>query len=161
MSNRKLDSIDQALIGLLEHDARQPAATLARKVGLSRTAVQDRLKRLERDGVIAGYTVRLGRAAGAGRSGIGAHVMLTVQPKRSGDVVSALAGMPSVLNCYAASGTADLIAVVRTATTEALDDALDAIGRIPGVERTLTSVLLSTKFERAVVEGAGMGGEDR
>lgn len=156
MAKRKLDAIDQALIGLLEHDARQPTATLARKVGLSRTAVQDRLKRLERDGVIIGYTVRLGSAADANRSGIGAHVMLTVQPKRSRDVVTALAGMPAVLNCYAASGTADLIAVVRAATPEDLDDALDAIGRIPGVERTLTSVLLSTKFERAAAEGAGM-----
>lgn len=148
MANRKLDRIDEALVGLLEHDARQPTATLARKVDLSRTAVQERLKRLERDGVIAGYTVRLGEAADGGRNGIGAHVMMTVSPKRSGDVVAALSGMPAVLSCYAASGTADLIAMVRSDTAEGLDSALDAIGRIPGVERTLTAVLLSTKFER-------------
>ena len=59
MSNRQMDSTDLQLIALLRQDARSTVATLAAKLGVSRGTVTNRVKRLEDDGVITGYTVRL------------------------------------------------------------------------------------------------------
>lgn len=61
---KPLDATDRRLVALLQDDARTPVASLAKAVGLSRSTVQERLQRLERDGVIAQYTVRLGAADG-------------------------------------------------------------------------------------------------
>ena len=55
--NRQLDRIGRELLSLLKANAREPVASLARKLGLSRSAVQERIGRLEREGIIAGYTV--------------------------------------------------------------------------------------------------------
>ncbi|MGH2524622.1 MAG: Lrp/AsnC family transcriptional regulator, partial [Anaerolineales bacterium] len=89
-----LDAIDRALLNELRENARCPMALLARKVGLSRTAVQARIARLERDKVIVGYGARTGDAYE--QSLVQAHVMLTVGPKLSGPVEAALRKIPEV-----------------------------------------------------------------
>jgi DNA-binding Lrp family transcriptional regulator len=146
MGTRTLDDKDRQLIALLRANARQPAALLARKLGLSRSAVQERLKRLERDGVIAGYTVVLGDAEP--KAGVSAQVMLTLDPKLQDRAVAALSGLPEVVSAHTVSGIYDLVAEVTASTSEALDEVLTRIGKLPGVTRTTSSILLSTKFER-------------
>ena len=146
MGTRTLDDKDRQLIALLRANARQPAALLARKLGLSRSAVQERLKRLERDGVIAGYTVVLGDADP--KAGVSAQVMLTLDPKLQDRAVAALSGLPEVVSAHTVSGIYDLVAEVTASTSEALDEVLTRIGKLPGVTRTTSSILLSTKFER-------------
>ncbi|MEO7954333.1 MAG: Lrp/AsnC family transcriptional regulator [Polaromonas sp.] len=141
-----LDAIDQRLLTELRENARLPVALLARKVGLSRTAVQARIARLERDQVIAGYGVRSGAAHE--RSQVQAHVMLTVGPKLSGLVEAALRKIPEVRSLLSISGTYDMIAIVQAGSIERLDAVIDGIGLIDGVERTHTSVVLSTRFQR-------------
>ncbi len=141
-----LDPIDHRLLHELREDARCPVALLARKVGLSRTAVQARLTRLERDGVIAGYTLRTGEAHE--RSQVRAHVMLTVGPKLTGAVEAALRRVPEVRSLLSVSGGFDMIAIVQAESIERLDSLIDAIGLIDGVERTHTAVVLSTRIER-------------
>lgn len=149
MGKRSLDDIDRRLISELSANARTPAALLARRLGLSRSAVQERLKRLERDGVIAGYTVTLGLdAADAARAGVSAQVMLTLEPKLQQRAVDALRGLPEVKSAHTVSGQYDLVAEVTAPTSEALDDVLDRIGKLPGVKRTTSSILLATKFRR-------------
>ena len=142
----KLDAIDQTLLNELRENARCPVALLARKVGLSRTAVQARMARLERDQVIAGYGVRTGAAYE--QSQVAAHVMLTVGPKVSGPVEAALRRIPEVRCLLSISGAYDLIAIVQAGSIEGLDALIDRIGLIDGVERTHTSVVLSRRFER-------------
>ncbi|MEP6966084.1 MAG: Lrp/AsnC family transcriptional regulator [Polaromonas sp.] len=141
-----LDAIDQRLLTELRENARLPVALLARKVGLSRTAVQARIARLERDQVIAGYGVRSGAAHE--RSQVQAHVMLTVGPKLSGLVEAALRKIPEVRSLLSISGTYDMIAIVQAGSIERLDAVIDGIGLLDGVERTHTSVVLSTRFRR-------------
>ena len=141
-----LDAIDQRLLTELRENARLPVALLARKVGLSRTAVQARIARLERDQVIAGYGVRSGAAHE--RSEVQAHVMLTVGPKLSGLVEAALRKIPEVRSLLSISGTYDMIAIVQAGSIERLDAVIDGIGLLEGVERTHTSVVLSRRFER-------------
>ena len=142
----KLDTIDQALLNELRENARCPVALLARKVGLSRTAVQARIVRLERDGVIAGYGVRSGEAYE--QSQVAAHVMLTVGPKLSGQVETALRKIPEVRSLLSISGTYDMIALVQAGSIDRLDALIDRIGLLDGVDRTHTSVVLSTRFAR-------------
>ena len=74
-----IDSTDRQLLALLRSDAREPVAALARKLDLARSTVQERIARLERTGVIAGYTIRAGEDF-ADRQ-ILAHVMISVDPK--------------------------------------------------------------------------------
>lgn len=141
-----LEDVDQRIVDALSADARQPAAAIARKLGLARSTVQERIVRLERSGVIAGYTVRLGPAA-AGRA-VTAHVAITVDPKRAAAVVGALATLTQVRTVHTVSGSYDLLAVVAGESTAAIDAILDAIGAIAGVERTTSSILLRTRFDR-------------
>ena len=142
---RKTDA-DEALLSLLREDARASTAELARKLGLSRTTVQNRIARLEAEGVIRGYTVRLDDERE--RLRIRAHIMLTVRPKQMPAVVRVLQAMPEVRVLYSISGGFDLIAQAVAASVGEMDVLTDAIGAIDGVERTTTSIILSTKFER-------------
>ena len=114
---RKTDA-DEALLSLLREDARASTAELARKLGLSRTTVQNRIARLEAEGVIRGYTVRLDDERE--RLRIRAHIMLTVRPKQMPAVVRVLQAMPEVRVLYSISGGHDLIALAATATVGAL-----------------------------------------
>jgi DNA-binding Lrp family transcriptional regulator len=141
-----IDAIDQILLSELRENARCPVALLARKVGLSRTAVQARIERLERDKVITGYGVRTGDAYE--QSQVAAHVMLTVGPKLSGPVEAALRKIPEVRSLLSVSGTFDMIAIVQAGSIERLDALIDGIGLLDGVERTNTSVVLSTRIQR-------------
>ena len=142
----ELDTINQTLLTELRENARCPVALLARKVGLSRTAVQARIARLERDKVITGYGARTGDAYE--KSQVQAHVMLTVGAKLAGPVEAALSKIPEVRSLLSISGAFDMIAVVQAGSIERLDALIDRIGLLDGVERTHTSVVLSTRIQR-------------
>jgi len=140
------DELDRQLIALLRENARASAAELARKLKLSRTTVQSRLQRLEAKGPIAGYTVRVHDAYERGL--IRAHVMISALPKLSSKVEAELRRLPEVRKLYTISGVYDLIAIVATETVEAMNTLLDRIGALDGVDRTQSSILLSTRIER-------------
>ncbi|MGE0210931.1 MAG: Lrp/AsnC family transcriptional regulator [Parvibaculaceae bacterium] len=137
---------DEELIALLRINAREPVASLARKLGLSRSTVQDRLKRLESDGTIAGYFVRLSEEVR--RGGIRSWVTLEIEPRRSADVTRALMKLPQIETLHTVSGKFDCVALVRASSAEEMDKLLDHVGLIPGVTRTESAVILSTKLDR-------------
>ena len=141
-----MDDVDEHLLARLRDNARAPVAELARSLGLSRTTVQSRLARLERNGVIAGYAVKLAPAYEAGR--IHAFVMLTVEPKQAAAVIAALKRMSGVRRLQSVSGPFDMIATVEAAGVGEMDALIDDIGALKGVERTNSSIVLSTKFDR-------------
>lgn len=137
---------DEELIALLKVDLREPVASLARKLGLSRTTVQDRLRRLEESGVIAAYSIKLSREMDQG--GMRAFVTFAVEPRRQVEVARMLSRFPQIETLHTVSGKFDLIAQVKTASSEAMDKLIDDIGQIPGITRIETSVILSTKLDR-------------
>ena len=137
---------DQQLIDLLRANARESVAALARKLGVARSTVVARLKRLEDSGAIAGYTVRLGQTPQ--RPAITAHVLLEASAKRADALVRELKALPAIRGVYALSGAFDYLAILETPTTHDMDAILDRIGRIEGVARTQTHIALSVKFER-------------
>jgi DNA-binding Lrp family transcriptional regulator len=141
-----LDEIDRALLTHLAGNARQPVAKLAQKMGLARTTVQARLERLERTGVIAGYTLRL--AEDVTRAQIRATVLIHLTPAAQNMVVAQLKKLPQVERLHTTSGRFDLVCTLRTTSTGELDEVLDRIGAIDGVQASETLVHLSTRIDR-------------
>src|SRR5262245_4963664 len=141
-----LDKTDQALLALLRADAREPVSSLARKLDLARSTVQERIARLEKAHVIAGYTIRSGEAFAERQ--ITAHVMISVDPKLAPTLTADLKKMPEVRTLAAISGAYDMLAIVSAETTAKIDSVLDAIGHLKGVQKTMSSIVLSVKFER-------------
>jgi len=135
---------DSRLIALLRANAREPTASLARKLGLARSTVQERIARLEREGVIKGYTVRLAEEG----QHLKAVVMISTDPKQGERVAAELKKMTDVRSLVAVSGASDLIATVEAESAPRLDAALDRIGKLHGVARTVSSIVLSEKFSR-------------
>ena len=108
--------------------------------------MQARLERLERSGVIAGYGVRLSDDAERGL--IRAHVLITILPKTAPRIETELRAIAEVRTLHSVSGNFDLIAIVEAASIGELDRLIDRIGALDGVERTLSSIILSTRIDR-------------
>jgi len=137
---------DETLITLLRANGRESTSELARKLNLSRSTVKDRIDRLEKRGVIKGYTIRLSEDY-ADRQ-IQAHVMISSDPKQSVQIVRTLQQISAIKSLHAVNGIYDMIALVSAESTKVLDETLDLIGNMVGVDKTLSSIILSTKIER-------------
>jgi DNA-binding Lrp family transcriptional regulator len=146
MPNTLLDEVDRALIALLREDARAPTAELARRLGLSRTTVQSRMERLQRQRVITGYTITVPDDVEA--SLVRAHVLITLAPKQSAAIEQALRRIAQVRVLHSVSGPFDLIAIVAAGSIGELDELIDRIGALDGVERTTSAIVLSTRIDR-------------
>jgi len=137
-----LDDVDRELLALLRDNARLSVVALAAKLRIARATVQNRLTRLERNGVIVGYTVRLKPDAEPQR--IRALMSIAVQGNRAADVLRVLRGYPNVATIHSTNGRWDLIAELRADSLENFDRVLGSIRLIDGIENTETSILLST-----------------
>jgi DNA-binding Lrp family transcriptional regulator len=146
MPKTTLDATDHMLLNLLRENARTSTAELARGLGLSRTTVQSRIERLERTGVVAGYTVKL--ADEVERGLVRTFVLITLAPKQTQVIQSALRRIPEVRTLHSVSGPFDLLAIVAASSIGELDAVIDRIGELEGVERTTSAIVLSTRIER-------------
>jgi DNA-binding Lrp family transcriptional regulator len=144
--NIKMDPTDQRLLALLRENARASTTELARQLGLSRTTVQSRIERLERDGVVIGYTVRTSAVFDAGQ--VRAMVMITATPKLTPAIEGALRRIPQVRTLHSVSGIFDFIAGVEAGSVGELDGLVDRIGALDGVERTSTAIVMTTRIDR-------------
>lgn len=141
-----LSELDQNLIRLLEAEARMSITGLAKALSVSRATVQEHMQRLEQQGVIQGYTVKLSPELESRR--VCAFIMLSVDQKQLSSLARQIKNIEAVTSLVSVSGQYDLIATVWESTTEALDKEIDRLTELDGVERTLTSIVLSTKFDR-------------
>ena len=137
-----MDDLDRQLVSLLRGNARLPAATIARTLRVARGTVQNRIARLEQEGVIAGYTVRL--AAPDGDRRITALMLIAGEGTNVEKVLRALRGDASVSTLHPTNGRWDIIAELRADTLEEFDRVLSRIRRIEGVANSETNLLLST-----------------
>ena len=137
-----LDDVDRQLIALLRGNARLSVVALAKQLRVARATVQNRLTRLEKNGVIVGYTVRLKPAADRHR--IRALMSIAVEGNLAAEVVKVLRGHPNVTAIHSTNGRWDLIAELNADSLENFDRVLAAIRLIDGIANTETSILLST-----------------
>jgi DNA-binding Lrp family transcriptional regulator len=141
-----MDEKNKQLLELLTANARESTSSLARKLQLSRTAVQERISKLEKQGVIAGYTVKLNKEYE--KRLIKTWVVMATRQKLTPQVVTALRRIEQVKSLRTISGIYDLIATIQAEDTNPIDRVLDQIGAVEGVEKTLSSIELSIKFDR-------------
>lgn len=141
-----MDEKDRELISQLERNARLPVATLARRLGLARSTVQARIERLEEQGIIAGYALRLGDAARGDR--IRATVLISIEPRSTPAVLARLKTLSAVETGHTASGRFDMVLQLAAGSTAELDQTLDAIGEIDGVKSSESLIHLSTRINR-------------
>lgn len=133
-----MDDIDRRLLQLLREDASQPLKTLAAAVSLSRSAVRERITRLEQSGVIQRYTVELAAAPSA----LTAIVMVRLARTPSPKIVAIIVAMPEVVRCLSLSGEVDLLVEVRGGDAAVINRVRDAIGELAGVTDVVTSFVL-------------------
>lgn len=141
-----MNPVDQKLLSILKSDARISTSDLARRLDLSRSTIQSKIKKLEQEGVIRGYTVTYGDEYQ--NRLVSAHVLIKVHQKLTAKTNRQLSSMHEVCALHAISGDFDLIAMLQTESTQALSNILDEISNLDGVERTNSSVILETKFSR-------------
>ena len=136
-----LNKTDKKLISLLRVNARTSVSDLAKKIGVSRTTVQNRLDRLEQSGVIAGYTVTL--KPEVEKRQIKALMFITAEGKEEGKVIDVLRGFPSIIEIYSTNGHWDLMVEVQTDSLIDFHEVLAQVRVIPGVLTTETTILLA------------------
>jgi len=137
-----MDTLDRRLLALLRENARASIASLAKALGVARGTVQNRIARLERDGTIVGYSVRLKPQVEEHR--IRALMTIAVEGNRIEAVIAAMRGDPAVGALHSTNGRWDIVAELRAESLTAFDEVLGRIRRLEGIASTETSLLLST-----------------
>jgi Lrp/AsnC family leucine-responsive transcriptional regulator len=144
--NAMLDDKDKILIASLRKNARESLVGLARNVGLSRTATQERMRRLEREGVIKAYTVEL---SSQHDPAVRAMIAVTFEPGfRCKQVVPKLAGIPEIVACHSLTGSIDLMVVVSCDSNATLNRIRDIVAAVQGVATATTHIVLATEWAR-------------
>jgi DNA-binding Lrp family transcriptional regulator len=141
-----MDDLDQTILTQLSADARISLATLARRLKIARSTLQARLERMESNGTIAGYTVKLGTAARATQ--LRASVLLSIEARSQPACLARLKTIREVERVVTTSGRFDLLLQLTAVNTQTLDQVLDDIGAMPGVRSSESLIHLSTKIDR-------------
>jgi len=137
-----MDALAQQLLALLRTDARASVATLATKLKVARGTVSNRIARLEDQGVITGYTVRL--RPDQMPDEIVAWMSITVEGNRTREVVAMLLGEPGITGLFDTNGRWDLLAEVRAVSLNELAAVLERVRLIKGIGTTETSIHLQS-----------------
>jgi DNA-binding Lrp family transcriptional regulator len=142
---RQLDRIDRALLSALQVEGRLRLEDLARRVELAPSSVHDRLRRLQRTGVIRRWTIDVSPEA------LGLSVLALVGARASrpcSELVGALEQIREIEECHSVAGQLSFILKLRAANTEHLLQLIERLKQIPGIEDTETTVVLKTHLER-------------
>ncbi len=143
---RKRDAIDRNLIAMLVEDARISTSQLARKLGVARSTVNERIGRLEREGVILGYCAIVKPELEVQETR--ALLSLSCDRARCISIVTALETLPEIQECMSVTGNHDLMCTVVTPNAEDLDAVVDEVSRINGVQSIDVTIALASKFKR-------------
>jgi Lrp/AsnC family transcriptional regulator, leucine-responsive regulatory protein len=145
--SRAVDEIDRKLLAVLLEDAKQKYAELGAKIHLSPAAVFERVKRLEREGIVRRFTISLDPVA----VGLPVCAFIRVKTRLScRSVAQELATLHEIEECHAVAGEDCLLLKARVPSPQALEGLLDRLKSIEGLESTITTVVLNTHFERPV-----------
>jgi Lrp/AsnC family leucine-responsive transcriptional regulator len=134
------------VLALLKEDARRKYSELGEIVHLSAPAVHERVKKLERAGVIRKYTIEVDpKTLGLA---LQAFVRIHVSHVPCEEMARLLQSFPEVVECFSSAGEESMVLKVHTGSPSELETLLNRIRQTPGVERVLTSILLTTHFQR-------------
>ncbi len=154
---RHLDEIDRKLLALLQEDDRVALAELSKLTGVAPSTLNDRIKRLVKQGLITGFHARLSSEA------LGLHLLAFIlvgwsNPKVEPPFLKKIRAAPAVLECHHVTGIWNYLLKVRVANTKELEALLaGTIKAVNGVERTETLIALSTSKETWTLGIPGSG----
>ena len=145
--SKRLDAKDHELLRLLRNNARMPVVALAKALGLSRSAAQERLHRLESSGAIQGYTVRT-RLEGS--PALLAWMQVKLKPGATcADVAPGVLARPEVRLCHSLAGPTDMLVLLELASLDRLSAARDTFATMPGVAEVETAPVLAVHLSPA------------
>ncbi|WP_439618988.1 Lrp/AsnC family transcriptional regulator [Shinella sp.] len=137
-----MDTIDRKLLALLRKDGRASLSALAAELKVSRGTVQNRIERLTRDGVIAGFSVRVTEADDP--HAVRAITMIEITGQKTLAAIQILRGIPEVRALHTTNGAWDLVAEIHTENLVEFERVLRGIRAMDGVSKSETSLLLTT-----------------
>jgi Lrp/AsnC family leucine-responsive transcriptional regulator len=147
-----MDKIDQKILTFLEENARQSFADLGDQVGLSKTPCWQRVRDMERQGIIKGYRADIDPAQLGLK--VEAFIQVTLSSVQHAQFEAAVLAHPAVLQCFTTAGQADYLMHVLVAGIDALDSLLRMeISQMPGVQRIETTVCMKTIKHRTPITG--------
>lgn len=134
-----MDDKDRLLLSLLRRDARRPVVALARDLGLSRTATQDRLAKLQASGAIASFTI----VDGDGRARESAYLMVQLERGvRCAQIAPRVKMVPTVEAVHSVTGAIDMIVRVSAEHVDGIEKARAEVAGLAGVAGVSTHVVL-------------------
>lgn len=136
-----MDKFDQQIINRLNQNARASLAAIGRDIGLSRSAVAERIQRLEERGIIRGYTLKL---AEAGQQAVQAYFQLSFSPFKLDELLPVIQAIPELQSGHALSGEVDLLLFVETESMERLNQIRRQLEQLPDLKRLLTCPVLQS-----------------
>jgi DNA-binding Lrp family transcriptional regulator len=139
-----IDHIDRQLIGHLRMNARLPVAWLAKTVGVSRATIQNRMTRLEKRGIINGYTTLVSSGVNEQLAMVRALMSIVLERDTSRKVRAELMSEPCVCAIHSTNGRWDMVLELQARSLEEFDSVLCRIREINGVSTSETSILLSS-----------------
>ncbi len=141
-----LDELDRKILRLLSTDGRMTVKDIARRVSLTSPAVSERIRRMEKSGVIAGYTVVLGE--GKPKNCIDALISISVAPADRQYFLTMVEGQPGVAQCFHVTGSHSFIVKVRS---EGIHELEHLINRFQKLGQTSTQIILSAPVDRKLM----------
>lgn len=141
------DATDEKLVSLLRRNARMTLTALAHELALSRTAVQARMARLERDKVIVGYRAVLGEGRDGDDDGLGAVLSITFSQRPCLPVVQKFRHWPEIAHYYSVTGPNDAYVVVKVDNAQALAELVDRLSALAGVASVRSAVVLKADLD--------------
>lgn len=143
----ELDRKDFAMLEALQQNASQRLEDLAKLVNLAPSSVHDRLRRMERGGIIKNWTVKLDAPA----LGLGVLAFIGVTTNITcSEMVDELKSIPAIEECHSVAGERCLMLKVRLPDTGALLGLIDRLRQVPGITKTETTIVLMTQFDRPI-----------
>lgn len=140
-----LDRYDEKILALLVQDARLSVSDISRQVNLSRSAVSERIRRMEEGGQITGYHAHTNLAK---KDGVSAYIELTFRPLSCDIVVPLIEAIPEVKLAHSVSGDVDLLVLVQTPSMDRLNEIREEIEKWPNLQKVMTHMCLTTRVDR-------------
>lgn len=153
MQEIKLDKVDKQIIQILQQEGRIANNELARRIGLTTTPTLERVKRLEREGVVEGYSARINKEAVGGGLTVFVTVTLSVhQLNLLEEFTEAIQNIPEILACYNTTGEGDFLLHVVVSDTKHYEHFMrNTLTTLPDVQRLHTSIVLKTIKEQSQI----------
>ncbi len=151
--NMKLDTTDRKILHLLQQEGRMANNELASRVGLTTTPTLERVRRLERDGIIESYVAKVNREAVEKGLTVFVNVTLSAhQLNKLEEFTSAVKAIPEILACYNTTGDGDFLLHVVAKDTQDYEQLMRTkLTTLPDIQRLHTSIVLNTIKEESAI----------